>query len=1253
MKTEKMKKTKFVLLLIVMFNIFLLMNIAVAHSYIIHQIDGVTENSIIINEKRSSKNLIDLGINLLTNFLKIKQIGIVSAGIFDPENETVMNITGSFEAGYSLSGISWTCCLEMKDGSICQNIPSITPELCAVEPLPTSCDNTANCERGCCIDKEEGLCTTKSPKQKCELDGGEWADEENCLIQECQKGCCVLGGNVLFVTEIRCGALSLTNGFEKDFRDLTTEIECLVLTASQFRGACIFQGESCSIKTEQECLSNQGDFYKDYLCSHPSLNTNCEGQSFVNCVDTLKGTSARDEIYWFDSCGNQENIYSSDKTASWNNGMLLRKEDSCNPDSANINSENCGNCNYFLGSRCSVSLEKKVNDGDFICKSMKCVDEKGNVRENGESWCVYDGYIGDGKDTVGSRHWKRYCIEGEVKTEPCADYRGAVCTQSVIEEAGQTFSIASCVANEAVLCLDYNSEKETMEDKCNENKHCMIKNINVDSYFTFDMCVARYPRGFDLRDSSGANDQLCAMASQTCIVFYMKDWKGDWHCEENCNCETGEFSKQMNDLCVSLGDCGSYVNYIGEGTDNSRVSGAPGISWEDYKEYSKPVDGQFVKPQDIDKFLSSMVGTSMGLPEEEESEFAKGVEMLGTIVGGMGSAIFGIAALTTTTITTAGGMTITTGLTSGSLGATIGAVGYAAVGAAIGAFAGAWLASHFKRSGDAATVLVLAGAVAGALIALQVMTTLCGTGYGCIIGIIIAVVIIVFTLITGWGETEKKQVKFTCMPWQAPVGGDDCEKCNEDSLKPCTKYRCSSLGQACKLLNQRTENPICQSITYEPNPPMISPDKVQTSGYEFLNEETKRVEIRTIDGDCIHEFTPVLFSLKTDEFSQCKYEFGRTSNYAEMNNYPLEQNSFRLNHTFSFFMPSIDSLSVYNVSGDLREMFGNMNMYVRCQDYHGNFNLAEYSVNFCINSGPDLTPARIVYSEPKSNSFLKYGANETDLIIYLNEPAECRYDLVEGKTYGEMANSMQCKTELTDAKLYGWACSTVLTNLTNENNFYIKCKDKPWIQTPEDIIEYQERNINSEDFVYNLYGTETELEIISTSPEGKIASGFAPASVDLEVETSGGMDNGKSTCYYEWAGNWVQFFETFSDSHKQKGLNLMGGDFNIPIKCEDNAGNIDYKNISFGLDIDTAPPVVIRAYKSSGNLRLITDEKAECYYDFNRCNFNMDNATSMTTALSVNHYANWISGKTYHVKCRDIWENTNPDCAIIVRPSSL
>jgi hypothetical protein len=180
--------------------------------------------------------------------------------------------------------------------------------------LPTKCENTAECLTGCCYDGEEGLCSTKSTKYSCESKGGTWEDEENCLVSECEKGCCVLGANVEYTTERRCELLSVFNGYEKNFKDSLNELECIAIESFQETGACILTGNSCIRTTRTDCIEKAGTFYRNYLCSNSELNTSCKKQSSVGCNE------GNEEIYWFDSCGNKENIYSSDKDASWNNG---------------------------------------------------------------------------------------------------------------------------------------------------------------------------------------------------------------------------------------------------------------------------------------------------------------------------------------------------------------------------------------------------------------------------------------------------------------------------------------------------------------------------------------------------------------------------------------------------------------------------------------------------------------------------------------------------------------------------------------------------------------------------------------------------------------------------------------------------------------------------------------------------------------------------------------------------------------------
>jgi hypothetical protein len=1270
------KKIKNNILLIVVVQVFLLVNMILANSYLIHQTNPLIEDLKIINKKKNNfKNLINFGINLLIGVLTIKQIGIVSATELTTKEY---------------------CC-----PNTCNLILLVNGELqgdCGNEvvPIPTSCDNTAGCEKGCCFDSVGGLCSTNSPKGTCTDDGGKWYDDTSCNINVCKKGCCVLGSEAPFMTEQQCEDNSLSLGFEKDWRDAGTlgEFTCSIITASMNEGACIEEGV-CRFTTEKSCIEGNINgayyFYEGYLCTHPDLNQDnkCEKQHHIDCVE------GKDEIYWFDSCGNKENIYSANKDASWNNGMVLKKHESCNINPGNINSGICGNCNVFLSSRCSETESGKgVDDGDFICKNLGCENAQANVgkqdRANTETWCLYDGYIGDGKDTVGSEHWLAQCLDGELSTTRCGgSYRTKICQENIITEGEKERSQAGCVINEEEICLSYN-DNDTMEEKCNENTHCMIKNINIDKYFKFSFCVPKYPLGFDLSQPSAS----CGNANLNCVVHYerkvsTKKPGGYWSCKENCDCDTNEFAKKMNELCISLGDCGSYVNYVGEGTDNT----IPKYSWINYKNNAKPVAGQYIESQNTDNLLSSII-KSIDPKSDEENGFLKRLKVLGTITGASGLLIWkyvssgaliniaskiGLYGVTESTMAvisetqTTGTMTI--GITS------IAPYAAAAVGAIIGATAGTYLANSMGISGDGAIAITIAGGAAGGATA-YMLTTGISTGGLIVLGG--AVLVGSYVAFTGLGKTKKKTIKFTCMPWTAPIFSteaeekENCKKCNENPLRPCTRYRCESLGQACKILNEgEEENPSCESIPYETNPPIITAKEVITENYEFTSNDfiNKRIEIKSTEGEiCIAEYTSISFKLTTDEHAQCIYSFEHTNNYEEMEepelvNYPIEQTLFTENHIFEFNFPNIEISVIDNLQEDEEGKRGDMNMYIRCKDVHGYSNIDEYVVKFCVHSGPDMTAAWITGYSPNDGSFLEHGITETSATIYLNEPADCNYDVVADKSYDEMVNTMSCGIDS-----FGRSqCSTTLTNLVNgENKFYIKCKDKPWlIEGSQEYEEYKEKyknepeylvkNINTNDFVYTLHVSEHELKIDSIkiiydneiiSSNGIIKSGFEPISVDLKVQTSGGVDNGVSECSYKWGNNWIQLQNTFSNSHKQSGLNLMGGNFEIPIMCVDETGNTADGNVIFTISIDSSPPEVVRVYNEGGMLKLITNEEAECYYDFNRCRFNTDN--KMTTAgYSTKHSAEWIIGQTYYIKCEDIWGNSNSNCAIKVRPSDF
>ena len=321
---------------------------------------------------------------------------------------------------YLQNGV-WTCPIT-KNGSVCEEIvASRCNSQCNTTCLPTARNLADECRLGTCYDSKEGSCALQSPKKVCQNNEGMWYDSPFGDIPQCKLGCCILGGQAGLKTELQCSRESALLGVNKLFRtDIRDELSCISLSKNNVEGACIYgideNGRNqCKFATQNECINMRGNFREGMLCSNPVLNTSCEKQKTTACVE------GKDEVYWIDSCGNKENIYSASKGQSWTGGFVQSKNSSCIlSGGTNLlkNAKTCGNCNYLLGSVCGKAKSGEVSIGDFVCKDLNCIDENGNKRQNGESWCSYQGSVGldgnRGTDTVGSRDYRETCIRGEI-----------------------------------------------------------------------------------------------------------------------------------------------------------------------------------------------------------------------------------------------------------------------------------------------------------------------------------------------------------------------------------------------------------------------------------------------------------------------------------------------------------------------------------------------------------------------------------------------------------------------------------------------------------------------------------------------------------------------------------------------------------------------------------------------------------------------------------------------------------------------
>ncbi len=1244
----------------------------------------------------------------------------------------------SAQSGSPAGGAIWTCQNDV-NGAVCQEYPSNTCNSACTTPCFQGMRSSfANCKLGSCFDPVIGTCSSGTPKSLCEQRGGQWS---NSTQAECNRECCLInpdgnggGAQAKLTTQQQCNHLGQTLGAPISFVPVTGEIECLLKANSQERGACVLeflpevQKYNCETTTQSKCLASGGTFSPGHLCTNPSLNTKCERTGNTKCFKDLDG------VYYIDSCNNRANIYDYSKLneeSYWNNIVPLTESCDVSVTGSSItNQANCGNCDYLRGSICGTprsGTDTSANSGNYVCRDLSCVDEWGNRKRNGESWCAFDGKIGiDGsespvprtesifselpmpsgrtwcldknsgiataydsptlenpnvsitqqsiniptdkftKDIVcsndtdisritargtneqrsvdlpGSRHYKRSCFDGEIRTEPCQEGRSGICTQKT--QSANGYTSASCRLNAWTMCLKANMGEAEDLNKCEENADCFLKHVGINS-FEFDMCVAKYPPGlYELGDSGLDANSICSYASQKCTYVEKKGLSG-WKCIMNCGCKTQAFTESMNNLCSSLGDCGGKINLNGDFThDGYSVRGrAPRLS-ENYisgmQSYKTSVQGQSATVVN-----SSQLSAMFGVPELnfEENSFPSTMAQIG-----LGAAI----ALNT------GALGFTLGISEGVAAfdaageaitlapdPSLGAFGTALTGAAVGAGIGYILATIFGLEGGAATAVVIVGAVVGLLSATGVL----GAGMKALILnptlIIVVVAIIIIFMILGIGKTRQRHVEFKCLPWQPPSGGAKCDLCNSGDL-PCSKYKCETFGKTCRYLNEGTGNEVCTNIAPDDvAPPVIEVnDNVLSSGFVYNNPQTNGVNIKNnanSDG-CLQEYTPVNWGILLNEPGQCKLSEQHTQNFDEMDSFfgiGGENNDYRINHSVTTVMPSLDEIGISGVDPNRK---GDYNLYVRCQDASGNGkDTSEYTVKFCVSPSNDETPPLVGNFNPTSPGLVGLKANSKRVIFYTNEPATCKWSLTPGQDYSQMTNPVQCNSELNQATLNGWLCQTDLSvgNATT-TDYYFKCADKPWLGNNETNpnVPDEERNVG-EDNPYQLKKTATALNINYVSPNETIYVGSAPHLVDIEVRTTGGINNGNALCSFRESGRtYVSFFSTGSNVHEQEDLQLFPGVYNYQFECLDSAQNIANASIQFNIVLDEEGPAITRIYKAGTNLRVVTNEPSTCAWSKNACSFEFANGTALTGTTHT-HTMPYENGINYKIKCKDSFGN--------------
>lgn len=519
-----------------------------------------------------------------------------------------------------------------------------------------------------------------------------------------------------------------------------------------------------------------------------------------------------------------------------------------------------------------------------------------------------------------------------------------------------------------------------------------------------------------------------------------------------------------------------------------------------------------------------------------------------------------------------------------------------------------------------------------------------------------------YNLIKSWfKKANQRSVGLQCKVWQPQTGGENCETCN-NKLFPCTEYQCKSLGVGCGIINKNTDYQECfWNNSRDITPPTMNAweDALQPGyGYDPLPPEAVRgVEIKYAqegqEKECLPAWAPFSFGVTLDKRGYCRFEDHRTPSFEDMTLDFGGSNLWKINHSQVMSFPNIATLQAeLEELGEEIEISidENFEFYVRCANENGHANTEEFLFKFCIDKGPDTDQPYIVgfnWLDKSPISFFEENeSHEVYAEAYVNEPAECRWDHND-RDYEDMQNNMTCAT---DAFNYNaqltYTCSGTLTGLENrkENKFYFRCEDSAG-------------NVNQQSRVLSLIGTQP-LVISSAGPDAETIKGATGnVKVTLEATTSAGYEEGRAVCSYSATGDTEDYtlFDN-TDSHQHStDVRLTEGIYNYHIRCNDLGGNFDSVIINFAVETDTKAPTVVRVYKEGSNLKIITDEPAECVYDLLDCTYLFDDGLPMVSHDDTSHVADWNTQNTFYIKCRDEFENQpSPDqCSIIARPFEL
>jgi len=1171
------------------------------------------------------------------------------------------------------------CCTNSSSGGLCTIVQNIT-----------SCDHGdfyegQDCNQicaGCCMNLNTGECMPNSNNLNCKApvfpnSFFQLGDLSCQTIPTCKLGCCTIVFGKKYTTNNTCDIMGGT--WDSSVPD---EATCSAQSYNDQYGCCKY---GCKYERAEDCANKLG-------------------WTVENVV--REGIFSLKKCYQIPECNNADKCGSSpDKTGCLNNSLELYEADNCGniyPDeiadscSTKTPSSYCG-LNPTGGYSClDGTCTNVIDNGELVngqYSTFQLPEQHGNNMNNGESWCVYDtaSDLGNGTIPMGSYSRRAVCIRGNVTIEPCDYYRQTFCFQSAgacvpIQNGASEDVIATCISKDEQTCTyPCNWRSAINYARCMPNMYQSCVNItkqydcenNAFCYWWTSLPVKKDNNVIDLSQTNwlgftrmadgDIQRQLCLPKIKPGLNDINKELfcpQGTYVCpfssayfgldHENDECTKTEWYSSMAQRCKALGDCGIWKNYIGDTITGLKIGEAQ----------DKPANTNDIRtkteiptPTDYMEVVNGLHITQPGTPSATTSGQ----------VGGLFAIMAAVALI-------AAKLGVFSSIAWwGWVGTNVGIGGtgffggmWTGVGGTVNVWPGIISSAAISIVAITAGILILiyanslpVGAGRGALESLG--WGLISGGGALIFGASLATAGIiagsVFVVLFGlfWITYDKKFYYVQCLPSLAPSGGDKCHVCNEDPNRPCNKYSCESLGQACEWNNtitlsdnqghQKTvtlsdADVQCLASTNTGVPPKIeSITAANSTGYSFgvspaggsYHDPPQTIDI-TKDNGPVPEGTPIAVTITLDKNSLCWMDYVQTTSIVNMQS------------PFGTSSPSKNKTAILYPYNKLNYT------YIRCTDPYGNANDGEYTLRFFTETVDHTAPLIWGTDKDRDNKFIQ-GITELNLTIEVNEQATCRWTKGADVPYDAMSSITECNA--TTPTQSGYICKTLLTGLQSDvsNQFFIRCRDR--------TAQLNEMQQGYELMLYPVPAI--TIDIVQPQNNSQIEQGCSFSGITIEVSTSNGANNGKAICSLLNGANPIRFNVTGNTTHmtnititNPQGSNIPQ---NINIGCTDiDQVSSSTTNLQFNVLADVRPVTITRMYKDNSNLVIKTNKEAICTYHYsaghkiNNCDFDPKDASQLTAKKfdstgNIVHSTSWDT-EPWYVKCYDACNNVS-ECTTI------